>query len=496
MEITVKTRSAGPEELRIYINVHDGGKHPVERPSVKGVKINKKYWNRNATADKMNWVNTKHSQYPKLNKLIYKKLTEVEAKYKGQDITKVIEDRERAITGGRKLFLRYAEQFISERRNATTKANDQYGIKKLKAYLEEQDNVGMQFKEITKQLVREYYAWLLQKVSKGSANQYMNTFRTIFNAAQEDERVQIKVNLNPFEKLKKEKPQRKNKSLTQLDLEKFKSVRVPAQKPKWLEAKHMFLFQFSGAYRVKDIMYLQWQDIRETDNGIIWDNYTSKTQNKFTRTLPLEVQLLLLPALRRYFPDMEEVVNPLRQEIENLKSQIQDDSPKEMSATEMLSLIKSGYSLQELEEQMLKKLSSQENVRKQFKQKYKKLEHFVSSKIIDVSFDRPTEFVWSYGNRKRFTLDNTCDDERNRVLQSVSSYDRFLDVLRRQAKIRTHISSHVSRHTATVQLYQSGANPEEVSKLLTHKSLSTTEAYRDALGLNDSSLTTTLGGLL
>lgn len=478
MEITARTRTAGKEQYYVYINVHDGGKHPVERQST-GIKINKKQWNKTGSIKKRDWVRTTHSHYPSLNKRIFDMITRLEAKHKGLSTDKVIEEKERAITGGRKSFIRYAETFIANRRKATTQASDTYGVNKLKQYLEENDNAGLQFKEINKQFVKDYYNWLLGKVKVSSANQYLNTLQTVFNAGVEDETVNIKVNQDPF-KIKREKAVRRNRGLKLDEVARFKDMVIPDNKPKWLEAKHMFLFQFSTGVRVRDMLYMRWEDIRENSTGIQWESFSTKTRKGFVKQLPLKIQLLLLPSLEQYYPGIQEELKPL------LKNDTHNLAQKELSQSEILELIDSGMSLEQIKE----KLQPQENP-------HLELQQLLQSRIIDLSFDKPKMFVFGYGNRMGFNMDTSDKKEKAKIAQATSSYDRFLkEPLRKLGKIRSNISSHVARHTATQMLLESGANHMEVSKWLGHSREGTTAEYAGRLGVQRSTLESTLSDLL
>src|SRR5690554_742640 len=193
MEITPKTRkdTKDPNLLRIFINVHDGGKYPIARPLVKGVKIHKKNWNKNGTKDKKNWVRSNEKNYKEINQQIYDLCIQWEAELKGYTVKELSEKRESRITGGNKNFIQWFEKYKQTKkyknRNLNTKAVDRFAINRLLKYLEEHDLIGLQLKNITKDFVEDYYQWLLEDISGGSANQYINTFKALYNIAVEKE---------------------------------------------------------------------------------------------------------------------------------------------------------------------------------------------------------------------------------------------------------------------------------------------------------------------
>jgi integrase len=70
-----------------------------------------------------------------------------------------------------------------------------------------------------------------------------------------------------------------------------------------------------------------------------------------------------------------------------------------------------------------------------------------------------------------------------------------LQSIQKYLGIGTNLSSHVSRHTSTQILLDSGVSIHDMSEYLTHTNMSTTERYRRQLGTNTNTLGHQLLGL-
>lgn len=502
MKITPKVRPAGKEHYYLFINVHDTGKYP-DRIPLKGHKIKQKDWNPKGNEEKKNWIKTTANNHGDLNRLIDETLTKIKAEKLGLQPKDILEQRETKLSGGKKSFLKYAETVINQRRVSATAVNDTYAMKKLKEYLEDKDNVGLFFKEIDTQFVHEYYRWMLDsKLGVASANEYLNKFKAIYNIGLQDTSLKFDVIKNPFEKFKKEKTKKRNKGLSNEELNKFKDAIIPPNKPKWKNAHNMFMFQFWGAFRIKDVMLLKWKNVYEQDGELTLDFFTSKGHTRIVRTVLPVVQEYFVQSMERHYPGLSEQLSPIQKEIKELKDKMdniqkENDGGRELSGVEVLKLLKSGLTFEEVTEQIEQQGNLKADLTRRLNELEQEIKKLLIEKLDGLSYDRPNEYIFYYGNEKGLVSPwKAGDGMEEKYKLCVTSIDSFLIQLQKLAKIRTHISSHVSRHTATGILMRNGMNPHATSAFLTHNSLKTTEIYRGTLGIQDNEVSDHLSKLL
>lgn len=473
MEITPKVRiSSDKKHYYIYINVHDGGKYPKARIPLKGCKVKIKDWNPNGNATKKNWIRTTHSQYPKLNKLIDDTLTQVKAEHMGLTPPRLI-SQDKSQASGKHIILEYVEKFMLSRSNSATRANDKAAIKKLRKYLEGLDNAGMLFKEITPQFVKDYYNHILKDNAPGSAKQYLSNFQTFYTSYKEAN-PDFYQPIHPF-KFKKQPTITRNQGLDNDELLRFKSVDLSEYNHKYRIAHSMFLYQFWTAIRFKDVILLKWQNIFQRDNELILDFYIVKSggRKRITRTLPIQIQLLMLESIERHHPQFKEQIKPL------LKSIDKENSSQEITTQEMLSLMKAGHSIEEIEAMMKPNQTNKD---------LDNLKSILLKIFNDLYFDKPNEYVFYYGNKHSLPDEPWDDETEGKYKQILTSYDYYIKKIAKLAKIRTRVSSHVARHTASQLLMRDGINPSATSAFLGHSSLTTTDIYRGKLGLQDDEI--------
>lgn len=514
MIITVKKRPV-KDLFHIYINVHDGGKYPKERPST-GVKINKIHWNKKGNKEKKNWVSTKDKEHKEKNQQIYLKLIEVEAEQNGvttQTHTKKNED----VKGGRKSYVNYAKERMELRRNLNSKDVDTYALKKFEKYLVHTDNVGLQLKEINQKFVKLYYNWLLKNVATSTANTYMNNFQAVYNSAINDDTLNFTNNSDPFKGLEREKDHTKNRSLSQTEFDKFKNAKIPPHKLGWLEAHDIFMYQFWGAFRNIDVMCTKWGHFKVKDNEILIDFVTIKGKGeRVVRVVPYSIINLLKPYITRYYPELTKELQPLELELKNIVKQVKKVSafPVIDSIDDVMKLLKDGYSQKEIEYMRNHQMTKEETeslkagdvttkmphhttlviqhknllhfIQKKVKSKFKKLIESVPDEYV---FNTPNKVNWEHP-------DKWSEEDKKRFKVVATTNWRYLKEISIFVGLNFNVHSHVSRHTATQFLLDSGASHHATSEYLTHSNLATLEKYRARLGKSNDTLNDNLSKYL
>ncbi|MBZ9632534.1 site-specific integrase [Salegentibacter sp. LM13S] len=506
MRITPKIEKYGNKgHYRILIVVHNGGKYPIARPSVKGVKISKTDWNPKPVEGKNNWVKTsykgKKPNHFQINATIASMINEWEAKLKNTTPESIQQIKDSKFSGSNRSYLKYVEHYLTTVRNESTKSNMVNAIGVLKNYLEVIDNISLRFSEINKDFVKSYHYWLGLKYAPTSVKQYLGVFRTIFNEAKKDESLGITIKIKPFEGIKYKKGKPKVKALTKEQLEKFKNLDTDSN-DNWEMFKSIWLFQFSGGYRVKDVITLRWQDLIEVDGALYLDKYTTKTTERLFRLIPINAQLLLTNCIGRYHQSYQKELELLNMEINNLEAKLnslKEAPPRDIPTTEILQLLRRGSSLDDVEKLHNNKKSYKkeladiniklDNLRKQRKD-------FIKNKILDLAYEVPLDYVFPPGNIYKLKVDKWDKEDETKYNSFKANYNGYLKRMTKEANIRVKLSSHMARHTASQILRQMGVSIEDLSEFLTHSSEETTKLYFKRMGERNSELTQRLGELL
>ncbi|GHA43569.1 hypothetical protein GCM10007103_25910 [Salinimicrobium marinum] len=472
------------------IRIHDGGTTP--RYKTTGYKIKEKDWNKNAKADRKNWVRTTADNYDLINDKIDQMLGELKAELEGTSDTKILQQTRNTRKGSKRSYLKYTKTYISLTRNQATRINLEQGIKKLYKYLEEIDQLYLTFDDITRNFCKGYYNYLLDSYSTASTNQYFGVFRTIYNDAVGDDSLNIQIPISPFKDFKYSKNKTTNTPLTPDEFEDLKYT--PTPKRNWEITKNIFLFQFSNAFRINEVMLLKWGDINYRNNEFLIDKHTSKTTIRVFRNISLEVVELLVPGIERYFPRVREKLEKINQNVEQMKEDLkikQQCPPKPLTPEDMLLKLSEGVT----NDQLRKELNEVKSYESTIKDYQKEIDSHDFSKrlllrkyIIELNQNHPDNFVWDKPDLESIDINRMNADDYAAYKRCVGSNDGYLKRLQKEAGINTKLSSHVARYTASQFMFNSGMDFNQISQFLTHTSHGTTEKYVNRLGVNSNEL--------
>ncbi|WP_026933862.1 phage integrase SAM-like domain-containing protein [Christiangramia echinicola] len=509
MEITVKTRSADKEHFYIYINVHDGGKYPLSRTTVKRAKIKKKNWNPNHSDNKKNWVKTTEPNYKKINEQIHKLKVQLEAELLGLTPNELTLKKESKITGGHLNFFKYGYKRKDQRFNNITKNNDVAGLNKFQEFLESKEMHSITFKDITHTLVKDYQTWLRKSLEESTTNTYINRIKAVYNDALQNPDCSFKEpQTHPFKYIKRLKEKFKNTYLSQDEFHRFKILNVYNMKIKgarkdthdrYNHTQRAWLFQFWGAFRFMDVVMLKWGDLIYNDKGVGMDVYTSKSETRLLRMFPMSLMELLIKQLPNNNEFIPLKVKQLDKDIKHYQIQI-DRTPDTHNKIEdipngvLIEILDSGRTIKDIQKDNNKKLRLIEKRDSLIQQRMGYLSYQIQVAIKKY----PDVYVWDFGNNAKLGPDNKrWDEAETKRYNSISSNNAAtLKKIQKLAKIDTNITSHVARHTASQMLFENGATTHATSEYLTHASLGTTEKYRRRSGHFDSQISDFLGNML
>ncbi len=484
----------------VMIRIHNGGNSP--RYKTTGHKIKDSNWNKNAKPDRKNWVKTTESKHREINDRIEELMLTLREELEGNSQTTLLKETRNTAKGSARNFLKYAHTYLELVRNQSTKSNVEQGILRLEKYLESIDQLYLTFDNITKQFCKRYYNHLLEtNKSNSSVNQYFGIFRTIYNEAAGDETLSIELS-NPFEKFKYIRNKTINEPLTQDEFLDF--LYLPTPKRKWQISKNIFLFQFTFAFRINEVICLQWQDIKYIEEQACFslDKYTSKATKRVKRKFNEDVAMLLVPGIERYFPEVIEKLGNIekeRQDYQKIYDDIKQGCLEPLTTEDMLLKLQSGYSGQELLEHA-EKVKKDEKLLEHWQREIDNhnglLRLLLRYYILQLKSKHPKDFVWDQPQREGFDINRMNKEDFKAYKRCLASNHGYLKRMQKEAGIKTDLHSHVARYTASNFLFKKGVDFNLISKFLTHSTQGTTELYVNRQGIDSSGLSDMLSGHL
>ena len=490
MVLTPVLRPA-PKGLKyVMIRIHDGGTSPKYKSL--GYKISEKNWNKMAKNHRKNWVKTTEIRHREINAKIDSTLQALLDEIQGKTPKKILGNSSNNATGGKKRYLPYARNYIKTVRNQSTRTSNEQSIAKLEKYLTEKDKLQLTFDEIDKTFCKMYYNWLLEKYSNTSTNHYFGVFRTVYNYALNDDRLGIEIKSHPFQGFKYEKNKTINEPLTVDEFENLKYYQT--QNRNHILTKNMWLFQFSNAFRVNEVICLKWKNLKWLNYEFVLDIHTSKTTIRVFRQLEVDVVELLAPAIERYYPDIKKKLSAIYERIEKLQKtygEMLQEKPTTMTAEDILLKLQSGSSPAELQKEVDSTKSYNE-----FLEAWKKdmsdsemAKRFLFRDYLEqLRSQHPNDFVWDKPQQEGFDNERMNREDFKAYKRCVGSNHGHLQRIQTYAGISTNLSSHVARYTASQFMFNSGMDFNQISQFLTHTSHGTTEKYIQRLGVDSGKL--------
>lgn len=475
----------------IKIRIHDGGATPKFKST--GHKIKPKYWNKKGNVNKKNWVKTSHLQHSEINTKIYEMLTQIEKEMLGESAIEVLKPKANKLQ-----FLVYFEEYNSMVRNSSTKDTNESAIKTLTKYLELNDKLWLSFNDINKKFVKLYYNWLLNKYAESSANQYLGVFRSVYNAALQDEYLKIKVETHPFANFKYEKEKTVNTPLSKEDFDKFKNYEPFNRKHEI--AKNLWLLQFSQACRVKDVLFLKWNNLSSVNGEFYLNFFTSKTGDRVSRKLDLAVIELFVTGFERYFPNISDELNGIEKKIggliEHIKN-IESFTPKPLTNDDFIRYFEQGLTTEEIQEKLKEVKKGKEilsNAASQLEGFLIEKENLFKDYLNKIKKTNDNDFIWDKPQEEDYMVDDNSTENHDKYKRCAAQNHGILIQIRKRLGITTQLSSHVARYTASQFMLNDDVPFNQMSQYLTHSSHSVTEFYVNRMGKRNDKISELLTG--
>jgi integrase len=284
-------------------------------------------------------------------------------------------------------------------------------------------------------------------LKKNGVYSYLKVFRTFLKKASNDNKEIFKPESNPFLHFKLSQDKVNRPKLTKNQLEKFKNQAYPEYSHLW-KIKNYFMFSFySGGMRISDLLTLQWRNI---DDGYLY--YHMRKTNKPIRLKLNENQLRIL---LYFIPNLKG--------INNLKSKVSDSkitpinnrfggvnySPLPIDTVHTIR-DKSEWYLSEEVSQLFTLL------------KLKKGDEFIFPPLRGVKFKDKVHLLKQISAKTAVI---------NKGLKDISI----------DSKIGVDISFHIARHTLSDMMRSSRVGLYDISKILGHSDISTTEKYLNSI---------------
>lgn len=498
MVLTPVIRNA-PKGLKyVMIRIHNGGTTPKYKTT--GYKITEKHWNKNGNVHRKNWVRTTEHRHRDINQKIDDMLTQLLNELEGKSPKKILAAGSNNSAGNQKKFLSYAKAYLRLVRNQATRVGNEQAVKKLEQYLTEQDKLYLTFNGIDKVFCKMYYNWLLEKYVHSTTNQYFGVFRTIYNDAVNDDSLAIDIKLNPFTKFKYAKNKTTNDPLSPHEFENFRYAEFKKRSHKLTQ--NIWLFQFANAFRVNEVLCLKWKHIKLYNEEFILDIHTSKTTMRVFRILQIPVVELLVPAIERYYPDvtpkLQNIIKNNQERIDNI-NELRQEQPKEITTEDVLAMLNSGYSAEEIKKQF----DDLNGWKEMIKDLEREIDHtnfgkrlLLRNYILKLHNEHPNDFVWDKPQQEGFDPDRMNKEDHKAYKRCVASNHNYLKRMAKEVGIKTSMSSHVARYTASQFMLDHGTDFNAISQFLTHSNHGTTEKYVQRLGVKNKELSDYLAGYL
>jgi len=465
VKIVFRKSSKNPNVGNLHLRVINNRKSKFKS---LGIEVPKKYWDK----DNQRVLPSLKGTYKHYNKIIVDTLKEVNSNYNDIKVLDVVNTD----------VIEYWNEHNEGTINAGTKQLRNASFKKFKKFLATKKIKGLEFRQITPQLVEQFEAYLSQTLEPRSINTYLGFFKAIVNKAISHQIIHYRV--HPF--LHHKNITNKNKKARSLTIEQIKQIIEVELTPDLNYYRNMFVFQImGGGMRVKDLITLKWSNLHVNENGV-YLNYKQYKGGKVGKEINSKLSFKALSFL-----------NPLMSEIE----------PKKISSINFLHEM--------LNSQLVLKSKLESNIKfadfnvetikdyKHYDHKEQRYYHFDEAKTdavqlltLEQNIEMYTsDLIHEYGEviniikRKQngyifedlmqglvLPPNNTNLKIDYLVKYRITKYNKGLKAIADKLNI-DKFTSHNARHSFTQLLVNSNTNLFYIMQLLGHSSLTITQNY-------------------
>lgn len=298
------------------------------------------------------------------------------------------------------------------------------------------------------EFLKRFRIYLFDKgLKQNGVHTYFKVFRNQLNKASLQYPGRFDPKSNPFHhfKVKHVKEDKVKLSLEQLN----KIISAEISDSGLMDIRNFFLFSFySAGMRISDVISLKWKNLK--------DGRLTYKMRKTGKTLSLPLNDKQVAILSMYLPEKD---------LSNLTSDLKNEETFLTSYTELNKKTWSGSTV----------------IQTPFKSKVKKDENTLSSipaillEVIELmSLKRGENFVFPLmENKKKYS-----QTEFLRQISSKSALiNKGLKELSKSCDLGVKLSFHVARHTLSDLMRKTGVGLYDISKILGHSDIATTEKY-------------------
>ncbi len=423
-------------------------------------KVKVRYWNSNK-----NEVRANCDEYERLVKVIKDKIEELKQIYDQVNDIKEVRDKASVMQfyEDEILLLNQQKKYGTAKKMKTTKAH-------LQSFLATNGKTDILFKEMTINFVEQYEVYLSSTgIALNTAKKYVSILGKIYILARKKQ-LFIPV-IDPFIMFENKRVPVTKKRLSKLELETIIRKEIITSDQLY-KTKNYFLFQiFCQGIRVSDLLTLRWGNL--IDGRI--EFYQYKTKKKHSIIINDNLAFIL-----------KDFTEDKCEDIINVSYEFELDKRYRMTLNELKLKYK------EIAQTNFSKIVSNDKEAIELVENWKGKLNEVRYKVFGNLMIRISDFAWK--NQNLFIIDLLKDEDFegflfngnslpskhqfNQISSKTAIYNKQLKELQFLCKIKTVLSSHITRHTYTNLLIENTENDiYSISKSLGHQRLSTTEHY-------------------
>ena len=425
-------------------------------------KLKEKDWN-----PKKNEVRNSCKDYERLTSIIQDKIDELKLIHQQVNSVEKVKDNDMLSV---LVFYKNEVDLLFQQKKFGTSKKMNTTLTHFKNFLISKGLSDIRFQDITISLVEQYEIYLSnQGLSNNSSKKYVSIFGKIYNLGI---RKQIFIpKSNPFILFQNTRVSVEKKRLSKIEVETIINKVVETTNPLF-KIKNYFLFQiFSQGIRVSDLLTLRWSNIV---NGRI-EFFQYKTKKKHSVLINDNLVFIL-----------KDFIDEDCSLILNHSYTFNMDKRYRMNFTE----IKSKFD--EIRKEHISGFIQGVKESVEIVEKWKMILDDIRFKVVSNLLIKITQYSRIHQNKFIIELLNEDDFKDvifdgspvltqfqfNQISSKTTIYNKQLKELQFLCRIKTRLTSHITRHTYTNLLIENTDNDiYSISKSLGHQRLSTTEHY-------------------
>jgi integrase len=456
----LKKKFSGDKEGIINIRITENRKSKYF--SIKE-KLKEKDWN-----PKKNEVRNSCKDYDRLTIIIKEKIEELKLIHQQVSTVEKVKDKENLFSV--LVFYKNEVDLLLQQRKFGTSKKMNTTLTHFNNFLISKGLSDIKFQDISIDLVEKYEIYLLSKgLSRNTSKKYVSIFGKIYNLGLKKQIFIPKS--NPFILFQNTRVPVEKKRLSKIEVETIINRNIEPKNPLF-KIKNYFLFQiFCQGIRVSDLLTLRWSNL--VSGRIEFFQY--KTKKKHSVLINDNLVFILKDFMNE---DCSVILN-------------QSHSFK-MEKSYSMNFFEIKSKFDEIKKEHRTSFVQGNKTSIEIIEKWKNILDDIRFKVVGNLLIKITEY--SKSNKNKFIVELLNDDDFkdvvfdgnpfltqfqfNQISSKTTIYNKQLKELQFLCKIKTSLTSHITRHTYTNLLIENTDNDiYSISKSLGHQRLSTTEHY-------------------